>query len=696
MYNTMRNPKPLCKYRRKKCVWSSLNDNSDNTDRRIRCARCLKLDIECIPQSDSSDEQLEDALNSSELMAQDGDPELRRMLDDMNQLQVEMQQYESEKKDMEKQMFSLVTNTTAKSPSLSLSSSPSLSTVSSFSSTLSPFSFPTILATTTGNKNSKTTQEPTEWKLSIIDGSIRLNTPIRTIDELMMFTQASLRYLSPFTGLFKQEPVRFEATCISPSLGLATVLQRSVICRSRKKQQFDMIRYNSNNTTQLFDYRNIMNYLLPLYFKYVVPVTGLVHAPTFWKHYQSLDDPFECPIALATSIDALVSLRNVIDYTPIQRRTIADFFYSKCKDLLFDLYENPDSKLDVIMVTCLLQTYLTDVLLNAVEARRLLSVALLLCLEMEIKIDEMTDVQRILLKRHHMSMEVQQRSFDMLFEDKIDFAVPDRLLGLEYLDDEPEKTKMYVRIYNHIFRFIGSPYISEIMGQVNGIFYGEHCEIYLEDLLRYEPIVLEWWNSLPSDLQLCENPFDPEAYKLVGKKLSPNLLFPFTAVHLMTAVLTSSVLKPQYTPSPDNAISIDVMRAVREKLMSLAHNSSKVLIHSLKVNWAQYHCDTPSFSLCVIIHVLYCLEKLGHCTDTPFPFHLLSMIKENFNERRIELLPVGHEVPSSASLLVSLMENPNQNLIDLYGQYPLPGYAMLSDVLCTSFSLLDQHLRPTF
>ena len=116
----------------------------------------------------------------------------------------------------------------------------------------------------------------------------------------------------------------------------------------------------------------------------------------------------------------------------------------------------------------------------------------------------------------------------------------------------------------------------------------------MEDLLQYEPIVLEWWNSLPSDLQLCENPFDPEAYKLVGKKLSPNLLFPFTAMHLMTAVLTSSVLKPRYTPSPDNAISIDVMQAVREKLLALAHNSSKVLIHSLKVNWAQYHCDTPS------------------------------------------------------------------------------------------------------
>ena len=462
----------VCKFRRKKCVWNAFNNNNNNgnTDRRICCDRCSKLDIECKPQSDSSDEQLDDTLTSAELMAQDGDLELRRMLHDMNQLQIEMQQLDSAKKDMEQQMCSLVISTTVKSPLLSLSSSPSLSTISSFSPSLSPSSSLTTVKMTTDNKKLKTTQqqqqqeqENTEWQLSIVDGSIRLHTPIRTIDELMMFTQASLRYLSPFTGLFKKEPVRFEATCISPSLGLTTLLQRSVICRPRKKQRFHMIDYNSSNTAQPLDHRGIMNYLLPLYFEQFIPVTGLLHAPTFWKHYQSLDDPLDCPITLAASVDAIVSLRNVINYTPIQRRLIGDYFYSKCKDILFDLYEDPDRKLDVIMVTCLLQSYLTDVLLNAVEARRLLSVALLLCLEMENKIDEMTDIQRTLFKRHHMIMEVHQRSFDMLFEDKIDFAVPERMLGLEALEDEPEKTKMYTRIYNHIFRFIGSPYISTIM-----------------------------------------------------------------------------------------------------------------------------------------------------------------------------------------------------------------------------------------
>ena len=80
----------------------------------------------------------------------------------------------------------------------------------------------------------------------------------------------------------------------------------------------------------------------------------------------------------------------------------------------------------------------------------------------------------------------------------------------------------------------------------------------------------------------------------------------------------------------------------------------------------------------------------------PFPFQLLFMIKDNFNQRKVELLPADHEVPSSASLLLSLLENPNQPLMDLYEQYPLPGYAMLSDVGCTSFSQLDQHLRATF
>ncbi|KAI9260739.1 hypothetical protein BDA99DRAFT_538328 [Phascolomyces articulosus] len=690
----MRNPKPckVCRLRRKKCVWSC-NNNSNQI-----CDRCSKLNIDCIPQSDSSDEQLDEGV---ELMAQDGDQELQRMLDDMNQLNNEMQLLDSTKANLE-QLLSLVNTTAAvneqqlqqyRSPSLSWSSSPSLSSLSPY---MSPSSSSTI--TTVSSKKAVVPQQEeanTEWQLSIVNGSIRLETPIRTIDELTMFTQASLRYLSPFTGLFKQEPVRFEATCISPSLGLATVLQRSVVCRPRKKQRFALINYHKNNQVQPFNYRAIMDYLLPLYFEHYNSMVGMLHAPTFWKHYHSLDDPLECPITLAATIDATVSLRNLIDLTPIQRRLIGDYLYSKCKDILFELYEDPDRKLEIVTTTCLLQTYLTDVLLNAVEARRLLSVALLLCSELSPIADKFPTIDRILFQRHHVIMEVNQRAFNMLFEDKIDFAIPGGMLNMQPLDDEPEKTKMYINLYNHIFRLLGCPYISTIMGQINAIFYGEPCELYLEDILQYEPIVRDWWDSLPPDLRICEDPFDPEGYKLVENKVSSKLLFPYAAMNLLTAVMTSSVLRPQYTPSSENAITIDVMHAVRQKLISLALNSSRVLIHSLQANWLEDTCDTPAFSLCVIIHVLYCLEKLGHCADIPFPNQLLIMIKKNFERRRLSLLPADHVVPPSDSLLTSLLENPDQPLMDLYEQYPLPGYAMLSDVLGTSFNQLDHHLSAT-
>ncbi|KAI9477062.1 hypothetical protein BDB00DRAFT_859643 [Zychaea mexicana] len=541
-------------------------------------------------------------------------------------------------------------------------------------------------------------QASTQWQLSIVNGLIQLDTRIETVEDFIQFTQASLRYLSPFKGLFKQDPIRFESTSISTTLGLGTVLQRNVLSKPRKKR-FAMIGYDDENSNAYcggasipFNHRAIMDHIIPLYLEHCNILTGHVHTPTFLNHYHSLDDPTECPIVLAVCIDALVSIRHVLKYTPIQRRLMAEEFYSKFIDLLFELYEDPERKLDIVIVTSLVEAYLTDALLNYVESRRLVAVALLICAELEVEEHNMNRVERALFQRHRMYLETCNRAFDMYFENKINFTIPDRMLKLDILEDEPEKTQQFVQLYNYIFGLLGIPYISTIMGQINAIFYGKPCELMLEDILQYEPIVLDWWKDLPAELRICEDPFDPMVYTLVEKELSPLQLYPIIALHLLTGVLASSILQPQFVPSSSkNTISMNVILAVREKLMKLALNSSKVLIHSLKWNWGLDSSENPSFSLCLMTHVLYCLEKLGHCADLPFPVELLHMMKEDFNLKKKALLPADHQVPSTSSLVTSYLENTNLPTTHLlYEQYPLPGLAMLSDILISSFNQLDR------
>ncbi|KAI9498819.1 hypothetical protein BDB00DRAFT_799640 [Zychaea mexicana] len=654
----MRNPKPCkaCKLHRKRCAWSCSNTRT--------CERCSSLDIECI-QSDECSELLDEGID---FKAQDGYEEVQTWSHDVDRLHSDLLELQSKKDDLERFM-SMARMQQQQEQRL---------------------------------QQTKQQQQP-EWQLSIVNGFLQLETPIQTIQELNQFTQASIQYLSPFAGLFKQEPLCFDSTSVSTALGLGVLLQRTLISRPRKKP-FSMIDYSNTDTNSthgsaappaFLDYRAIMEYIIPPYLEHYNTVLGLVHAPTFLKHYRSLDNPLESLVVLAVCIDALSSCPHIVTYTAMQRRIIIEDLYNKYKELLFELYEDPTRKLEVIISTSLVEGYLTDTLLRPFESRRLVYVAILICAELEKEEHEMDRVERVLFQRHHAYLEMCTRAFDMFFDDKVNFSVPEKMRVLEVLDDEPEKTKQFTRLYNHIFALIGAPYISTIMGKVNTIMYGQPCELLLEDVLQYEPYVLDWWKSLPDEMRICEDPFDPMAYKLVEKKLPPLQLFPFIALHLLTGVLTSSILQPRVVPSSINAISENVIQAVRERLKTFALNASNVLIHSLKANWDISSCDAPTFSFSIIATALYSLERLGHCTDIPFPLDLLLMMKGDFNNKRILLLP-DQEVPSSSSVVASFLQNPDPSLVDLYEQYPLPGLAMLSDILMTSFTQLEQqHLNAT-
>ena len=60
------------------------------------------------------------------------------------------------------------------------------------------------------NMNNKSKRP--EWKLYISnDGYIRLGTVIKILGELLLYSQASMRNLSLFNGIFETEYIRLES-----------------------------------------------------------------------------------------------------------------------------------------------------------------------------------------------------------------------------------------------------------------------------------------------------------------------------------------------------------------------------------------------------------------------------------------------------------------------------------------------------
>ena len=300
-----------------------------------------------------------------------------------------------------------------------------------------------------------------EWQLAIVDGHMRLLSTIRTIDELDMYTQASLRYLSPFTAIFETEWIQFNSRSVSIALGSKTFIRRDTSKKPRKK--FNMVGFEDNNNSVL-DYAENADKLINHYLISYNEMAGLLHAPTFRKYYENLDNPLTDALSLAVCVDAVVSVRDGLDYTSIQRRHLADYFYTQCKDMLFDLFDDPTCKLKAVMTTTLLQRYLIEMVIDCFEARRLATIALLICVDLDVRYikKKMEPVERVIYQRHRLYLEIYNQTFDMLLEDKVDFTAT-ASIHLDTLDDESEKTKEYVALYNHIFRFVGSTYHMNLM-----------------------------------------------------------------------------------------------------------------------------------------------------------------------------------------------------------------------------------------
>ncbi|KAI9260730.1 hypothetical protein BDA99DRAFT_560790 [Phascolomyces articulosus] len=668
-------PCKVCRLRRRKCVWSK---NAST------CDRCAKLELECLPTDENKV-----AREHEELMPQDGDEELERWHNDVNHLELELHKMET--------LTGIHHNASGQWAS-------ALTTLSG--------------APPTPTDSQDSSHDEPQWQMSVINGHFRLETAIQSIDELKLYTEASLRYLSPFGELFnKNIPIQFESTSISISVASQVVIQRHAVTKPRKvcfaqklmenndKRINQQYKNHSDYPCPLVDYRSIVEYLVPLYIKHKIPYSGGLHVPSFRRYYDSLADPLSNPVILAICVDALVSLHQLVRYSAVEGRLLAEVLYYRCKEMLFDMYDDPTRRLEVIMVTSFLQSYVMDILLNYAEARRLVTVALLACSELEGSYMKMTPVERILYQRHRLVLEMANRTFDIYFEGRMDYRVDGGfgIIELEALDDELDLTKQYVRLYNQLILLVCTPHVSVLLSQINRVFYGEPCKLYLEDIISFQPIILDWWKKLPSEFRLYDDPFDNHIHKLLEKRIPSIQLFPLIAFHMLTGIVTASLLQPKCQPadaSQNNPISNNVLQSLHKELASLAKNSNKVMIYILKKNWGRDESGwSPSLSFCMVAHILYIFDKLSNCPDVEFPIDLLNLFKKILHSNIKTLFPPDHQLPQSNSLLATYLQDLKNDSklspLEVYEQYPFPGYAQLNDIIFSSLNQLDQYVYPS-
>lgn len=369
----------------------------------------------------------------------DGTKDIQRWLNDVTALQAEMRQLEAAIR-------------AASVPALCNSSNSNSSDTDSEHSALSPMT-PTSSDNTVFTNVAKSA-EP-NWKLSIVNGTVRLETSIRSIDELLQFSQASFRYLSPFSSLFANESVVFESTS-------AHVVSTALRLVSRQSLRQSRMKLLPVKLPIVYDYRPIIDKLVNLHIECHKNRIPLLHAPTFMTYYRSLDDPFKSPVVMAVCVNMLGSFRRGIDYTAQEKRQLSDFFYQKCRDLLLDMFDDPDRRLETVITISLLITYVSLIRLEFAEARRLATIASLIAKDIDSSgLDRMPKFERAMFQRHRIHVDHNMKMLSMLL-DETDDHIP---CGepMEALEDETKENHQFIDALNHLGRLAQSPYIHQTM-----------------------------------------------------------------------------------------------------------------------------------------------------------------------------------------------------------------------------------------
>ena len=310
-----------------------------------------------------------------------------------------------------------------------------------------------------------------EWNLSIDqDGLLELHTDIQSIQELLLYSQAFVKFISPLNGLFNKSSISFQST----SFHLIISVFHLILYEKEKNRlcMGDNVYYSKVSSIHQQPhsyYRSVMDHLVKLYVNRENSRRLLVHTPTYIQHYKDIQDPLTCPVTLAICVHTVCTARHVIKYSATERRQLADFYYEKCKDILFDRFDDPSRKLETLVTINILQHFIIFVLLRMTEARRFATIAYSICKDLEVdmnrgiypKLKCEPQILKVLLQRHYFYAESTLTMLDfMIDKNQTKSHVP--VTYLDAMPDEDLRTKHFIEMHNHLLQLCTSPYMGAL------------------------------------------------------------------------------------------------------------------------------------------------------------------------------------------------------------------------------------------
>ncbi|KAI8141089.1 hypothetical protein BJV82DRAFT_187955 [Fennellomyces sp. T-0311] len=513
-----------------------------------------------------------------------------------------------------------------------------------------------------------------------------------------MFTQASLRYLSPFQNIIRMTPFQFENST-------SNVIQKSffrIFTRTIESRQNPCYHQPSPRMISVTsaEIRSIADDLIRLYFEQINPKLPLLHKPTFLRHYQSLEDPLSCPITLAICVNTVSCNRQVLNYNASERRQLGEVYYNKCKEILANIFDDPKKKLETIFTITFLHHFIIFGLVRPAEGRRLATISYLLCKEVEPSIATNNGSPlSILFKRHYYHLQHVLCLLDDIIDQSTSRPYPS-ISQLEKIVDEDQVTCAYIDTYNHMLRLSQHPCLK---GMTVWTFTRDtNARMFsLERIIESDRTISEWWSSLPSNLRIRDDYYAEDIDKAVSGCKSMAAVMMFAYLHANIIQVHTCLIMPR--PSSDDAQSSDeILNQVRNKALSTVLRSCDLVLSAVTNIVTSSELDIPVFTFQFIARVIHAFISVSKCPKSKVPASLQHKFYCCVQSMRAQM-PSDNQIPPSISPINTYLSTSHLGDVTVYRRYPFPGIALIEDILATfheqlqaSFTNNDDSPSPDF
>jgi hypothetical protein len=449
-----------------------------------------------------------------------------------------------------------------------------------------------------------------EWQISLVNGQWRIHTDITTLSGLDQLYQILHTSPSPFQGIHGKTPIIIQACDTRTIFPLTIKLARNHLLYDTKRLALQ----NGNHqglypTPDLLIQRPkwVVDRLVYMFLKCYNPSMTFVHHPTYLAYYQQLEDPLTCPVTMALCSYVCCGHHNAS--TPgndnddvyyddngmewfssmMDRRAMGEYFYRQCRHTLDDIFDEPQRRLETVMAINILKRFLMNTL-RVSEMRKLETIAYLICVDLK----PFYQSPSLASKRVEREMYARHYAFSIWCHVAVDFFMDSisshddvDFIRLSILPGESEFTWKFLHLQNHFFDILLDPSVYIVYENVQRILLGDKVEMTLELILRFEQVTMKWWEQLPTDLRLCDNPYDFDNVKLVIQQTQDESKLTLFIFFLDVAASFHYCLLKIQTKMTNNAdgdmvgIDKDVLSHIHKKSLKACLDLSEMMILSV-------------------------------------------------------------------------------------------------------------------